>query len=222
MQHDVDGVRRRPPTQPELPAEPVGEGLPHVGHQPLGHVGERRVLLDDGIGGVALEVDEHRRQPDAAHAVGDRVVHLRQQRGPSVRQAFDDRVAPERAGPIEGIREVRSRVVEELAIGARRRQPDAAHVEVEIERRVVDPRRRRHAGGRRHDLLAEAGDLLHGARDAGPEPLERRHRVEERHVEERRAQARVLLEVPHQRLGVGHPTFRAHGPDWGVDHATRA
>ena len=56
-----------------------------------------------GVGRVGRHVDELHRQPQAADSVGDRVVHLGEQRGPTVRQTFDDVEEPQRAGAVERV-----------------------------------------------------------------------------------------------------------------------
>ena len=83
-------------------------------------------------------------------------------------------------------------------------QPHAAQVEVEIEARLRHPARRRDPERRRHDALAQPRDEARRAVDAPPQPFPVGDRVEERDRDDRRAQDRVLLDVPHERVFVAH------------------
>ena len=134
-------------------------------------------------GGVRDEVDEPGEQIHATHAVGHRVVHLHRERGAlAVRavEAFDERELPKRPGPVEARRRDRLHCVEQGPHRARAREPDAAQVEVEVEAGFGHPARRRDAERRRHDPLAQAGDVAGRAIDAPPESLPVGHRVEQR------------------------------------------
>ena len=101
--------------------------------------------------------------------------------------------------------------VEQLALGARRGQRDVAQVVVDVEVGVVVPLGRGEAAERGDDPLVQAGDAVdHAAR------RRRRRRSMSagwsrmRDAAERRAQERVLLDVPHHRLDVGHAPVAAH------------
>ena len=80
-------------------------------------VAVRRLYV--GVGGIGRDVDELHRQPQAADAVGDRVVHLGEQRRPTIRQALDDVEEPQRSRPIERVLVERGGQVEQLAVVAR-------------------------------------------------------------------------------------------------------
>ena len=68
------------------------------------------------------------------------------------------------------------------------------------------------------DPLAEAGHGPGGRHHAGPQPGPVRGLVEDRDVGDGRAEVRVLLEVPHQGLEIGHARVR---PDLPFRHRRR-
>ena len=109
----------------------------------------REVLVVGRRLGLAFEVDELGEQRHAAHAVGDRVVHLHRERGTVAFEAFEQRELPQRARTIERSRRDRLQRVEQRRRVARWRQPQAAQVEVEVEGRLDRPAGRPDAQRRR-------------------------------------------------------------------------
>ena len=91
-------------------------------------------------------------------------------------------------------------------------QGHPAEVVVEVEVGVVPPLRRGQAAERRDHPLAQAGDAGHRPLQAGPQAVGVGRLVEDGDVGDRGAEVRVLLEVPHQGLDVGHPPVGAQGP----------
>ena len=195
-------------------AEPAGEEVAHrlgAGRRWRGRLDVHLRRVDERPRRrVALEVEELQGHLHPALAVGDRVVHLLHQRRPAATEALDDDELPQRPGAVEGVVGEQGRQVEQLAHRAGLGQGDAADVVVDVEVGVVDPRRRREVDGRRLDPPAQAGHgpgrLLH----PGPQGVEVRRAVEHRHRRERRGQVGVLVDPPHQPLGVGHPAVIAH------------
>ena len=137
------------------------------------------------------------------------MVHLGQEGGPAAFEALDDRELPEGPGPVEGVLIDEGRQIEELALGAGRGHRHATNVEVDVEGGVVGPLRGGEAEGRRHDPLAQPREGLHRPLHAAAEPLEVRRPVEERELQERRPEGRILLDRPHQCLGVAHAALEA-------------
>ena len=125
---------------------------------------------DRRVGRVAFEVEELERQLHAALAVGDRVVHLLDQRGLAAAQPFDDRRTATAAGCGRTGRR-RSGVARSSSwrIGARLGQGDAADVEVDVEVGIVDPHRRAEVARRRLHPLAQPGHAR-----ASPRSMRRR------------------------------------------------
>ena len=201
----------RPLNDAQLTTQVVGGRL---GDDVQGAPLRRRVGLVDGfgVGGVGAEVEELHREANPTHAVGDGVVHLRQQRRPSALEAFDDRQLPERPSAVEGVLVDEGGQVEELALGARGRQGQAPDVEVQVEGGIVGPLRRGEAGGGRDDALCQPGEDADGPFHAAPEPGEVRSSVQQGELEERGAEAGILLDRPHERLGVAHAAFESERP----------
>ena len=156
------------------------------------------------LGSVAFEVEELERQLHAAFAVGDRVVQLLDQRSAAALQALDDHELPEGTGAIERIGGDQRGEVEQLTVASRLGEGDAAHVEVDVEIRIVHPDRSAHVAGRRLHPLAQSRDPHHRALHAPAEHVEIRLAIEDRDVGERRRQVGVLLEAPHEAFGVAH------------------
>ena len=86
-------------------------------------------------------VEHHREQLGSGRAVDRRVVHLREDAEPVVGQPLDHVRLPQRAGAVERAADDAGDEVGELLVAARRGRCGVAHVEVEIEVRVVDPER---------------------------------------------------------------------------------
>ena len=164
--------------------------------------------VSSGSAASAVRSTSKREQRHAADAVGHRVVHLHRERGAlgavGVVETFDQRELPQRPGAVEAGRGHRLQRVEERALGARRGEPHAAQVEVEVEGRLDRPARRSEPERRRLHALAEARDQARRAVDARAQPVEVGRPVEQRDRDDRRAQDRVLLDEPHERVLVAH------------------
>ena len=91
------------------------------------------------VAGLALEVEQHHGELDAADAVGDRVVELLDDGRLAVGQALDHGELPQRAGPVEALHADRLGQVEQGAPVARRGRAHPAQVVVEVEVGVDDP-----------------------------------------------------------------------------------
>ena len=194
---------------PERHAQRAGEELAEEvlarhGLRRLVHARDHLGVERWRLGRVALEIEELQRQLHAGLAVGDRVVQLLDQCRLAAAQALDDRELPQRAGAIERVGRDQAGEVEELAHRAGLRQRDPAHVVVDVEVWVVDPHRRGEV--RRHRLhpLSQPLEHVRGSLDALDELVEAGWPVEHRDVGERARQVRVLLDPPHQPLGVAH------------------
>jgi hypothetical protein len=191
-------------------AELVGEGVDGGLHQVPGDRLRHRPVGGDGLGGVARQVDELLRHPDAALAVGDGVVELLHHGAAPALQALDDHELPEGAGAVEGRVDEGRGQVQQLPQRTRRRQGDPAQVVVQVEVGLLAPLRRgQPAEGGDHPLV-QARDHRHRPLQPGAEAVGIRRDVEHGDVGDRGAQVRVLLEVPHQGLDVGHATLVAH------------
>ncbi len=170
--------------------------------------------------GVAIEVEELQRHLHAALAVGDRVVHLLHQRRLAAAQALDDDELPQRPHPVERVVDEQRGDVEQLAHGARLGQGDAPHVVVDVEVGIVDPRRR---GEVHRGRLDPPPQPRHGPRRSlhpGSQGVEVRRAVEHRDGAERRREVGILVDPPHQALGVRHLAVVAHR--WMIAHRWRA
>ena len=186
-----------------------------------------------GAGHDGVEVDRRRirrlprrldvplGQPPCADAVGDGVVDLPDQRPATALHAFDDVEHPQRAGPVVRVLVDRRDKVEQLPLRSRRREGDPAEVVVEVELRIGPPRGGPETADAGRHPLTQAGDGGHGRGDLAAEVLEVERPVEQHQRAAARVQPRVLLDVPHQRLGVGHVPFEALLAWWPLlDHAS--
>ena len=174
-----------------------------------------------GAGDHCLEVDgrrlralPHRVQerlgdPSGADAVGDGVVDLPHQRAAVELQTLDGIEDPQRPSAVVGVLVQRGDEVEQLAFVARRRHRHGAHVVVEVELGIGPPHRRAEPTDAGHDPFPQPRDLGDGRRDLGPEVFDVERPVEQHQRAAARVEPRVLLDVPHQRLGVGHPPLEA-------------
>src|SRR5262249_62018843 len=86
------------------------------------------------------DAEARRRDPRAADAVGDRVMHAGEQRGAVTIEPLGERQLPQRAGGVEGVLVAAGSVVEQMTVGAGMRKRDVADVVVEVEVRIVGPR----------------------------------------------------------------------------------
>ena len=164
-------------------AEHLGVARHAVG-RPL--VGAARTRLERRVG---VEVEQRGDDRDAGDAVDQRVVDLRDERLVAVLEAFDDVRLPQRLAAVERPARDVGRERRELARSARRGQRGAAHVVVEVEVGILDPRRHvraeRHldeaAPERRHEVEARLEQGVHPvverlARSAGHRSTDRRPR----------------------------------------------
>jgi hypothetical protein len=133
-----------------------------LGDELRGRRGRRRrprhgAALGELVGVAAVvDVEQQRGDVDARHAVGQRVVDLRDEREAPALDAVDEVHLPQRARPVERLREqpAGERGELRLAVGVRqRRVPD---VEGQVEARVVDPAGAQEAAGRPREALAVA------------------------------------------------------------------
>ena len=169
-------------------------------------------LLDD-----ALEVDVvgwqllwlgafvRLRHPQLTDPIGDDVVQDRPHRRAASFDPVDHHVAPHRPGAIERFEVQLGRQVEQLALRSRFGETNVANVEVEVEFAVRHPHRGREAADRRDDPLAQTRQLRHRDPHRLPEVIEVDRPIEDIEGRTTRIQPWVLLDVPHQRLAVGHP-----------------
>ena len=130
--------------------------------------------------------------------------------GLAVGQAVDHGELPQRPGPVEALHGDRLRHVEQVAQRAVAGGARPAQVVVEVEVRVDLPARRRDRQRVGHDALAQAGHEPRRAVEALDQPVVIGGPVEHRHRGDRRPQQRVLLDRPHERVGVAHPVLEAH------------
>ena len=134
--------------------------------------------------------------------VRDGVVDLPQQCAPSALEAVDDEELPQRPGPVEGVLMELLHEVEQGAGGAGSTEADPTDVVGEVELGIRSPHRRRPPAECRHNTLREAGHLGNRERDPPFEVDGVDHTVADHDDPAIGVQPRVLLDVPHQRLGV--------------------
>ena len=205
------GSRSPPTSRSRTASAPDGDGGPPTGPS----------SLRSTASGPAASRSKSRyckRHLHATDSVGDRVVHLLHERRLATAQPLDDGELPQRAGAVERVDHGQRRQVEQLAQAPGLGQGDPANVVVDLEVRVVDPERRREVGrGRLHTPPEpwHGGDRPFHPR---PEPVEVRRAIEHRDAPERRRQVGVLLEAPHQPLGVAHPPFVGVGHRSSIAH----
>ena len=190
----------------QLVREGVDRGLDEAGVDRRGY----GAIGSDRLGGVARDVDELLRHADAPLAVGDGVVELLDHGGAAVFETLDDEELPERARAVERGAHERGGEVEQLSHrpGAGQRRP--AEVVVEVEVGFVTPLRRGEPAQGGDHPLAQPRHLHRGPLEPAAKLLRIGGLVEQGDVGDRRAEVRILLEVPHQRLDVGHPPLVAH------------
>ena len=148
------------------------------------------------------------------------MVDLLEERGSTAFEAFHDGELPQRTGPVEGRRRHRRRQVEQLPHPAGRRDGDGPEVVVEVEIVVGHPLGRGEAEGGSHDAVAEPWDRLDGLLDLGAHAGGVGCTLEDADVREVRAEGGVLLDRPHDRLGVAHSHWiRVSRGRWGRKRA---
>jgi hypothetical protein len=156
------------------------EGRPHESLDALGHeVGVRRdgfrrpraVALD--FDRHRLEVEKHRRDVHARHAVDQRVVGLGDQGEAVVLEALHEPDLPERLRPVEPLREDTADELAQLRIGPGPGEGGMADVVVEVEARIVDPERPAHLEARVGEPLSVTRHEPEARRDVGAQLLPR-------------------------------------------------
>ncbi len=178
-----------------------------------------------GVGSGSRDVlDQRGGHPDQPDAVGERVVELQHQRGPAAGEAPDDVQLPQRPRAIEALHGDRLGAVEHRAHAAAGRRVEPAHVELAIEVRIDLPAWRRDRVRVRDHPLPQAGNLPRGALDLVLQPIAVGRGIEPPDDGDRRAQQRILLDVPHERIAVAHAPLEPDGVGHGRDatgHARR-
>ncbi len=102
-------------------------------------LGAQLLRCDDADRRIGLEVDGVHGEAQAAHPVGDSVMHLLEQCGAPLGETLHERELPERPRSVEGRLGERGGEIEELAHPSGRRRGDVAEVVVDVECRFVDP-----------------------------------------------------------------------------------
>ncbi len=154
---------------------------------------------------LASVVEQQFGEFDAADSVGDRVVHLLDERGASVRQPLDDGELPERSILVECRHRHQPGDVQHRAEVSRLGSDGASQVVVEVEELVELPAWRSQAKRRFDDSLAKPRDQFAGLFESADEPAPVGTAVEHRDGDDRASQARVPLDGPHQGIGFVQP-----------------
>ena len=207
MRHGVGHLVDSAAREVELLAGRSFERLAH-GRPPVG-VGGGRHLDGRARWGVAGEVDELEREPQAALAVGQRVVEALQHRGLAAGEPLDDEELPEGPGAVEGCERTLHR---EFVQGCAARSPklQVGDVARDVEVGVGFPAWGRERAGTLDDPLPQAGEHERCPLHGGRERIEIRRTVEDRQVGDVARQLRVPFEMPHERLELGELI-----PRWG-------
>ena len=200
----VDRALDRATRHTELATGDVGHGVADRAEEGGIVVGDRCGLDGGALGRVALEVDEFERQAESTLAVGDRVVEALHHGRLAAAESVDHHELPQGSGAVERVHEERRREPVEVGPRAPTAQGDVLEVVVEVEVGIDLPLRRRQPPEHRGDPLAETREDDRGPLEGRPHPVEVGGPVEDRHVGDVARQARVLFEVPHQGLEVGH------------------
>jgi hypothetical protein len=169
-----DRLRRRlrPPEHRAQAVERVARLLHGALEQQLGLARPRRGLpavTRRGLLSVGGHVEQQRRDVDAGDPVGERVVDLRDDRPAPAAQLVDEVRLPERAVAVQRLAEELPGERPQLCVAARLRQPGVAHVEVDLEARVVDPAGPQQRAGGPREALAVARQALEPRLDGGGE-----------------------------------------------------
>jgi L-lactate dehydrogenase complex protein LldF len=154
------------------------------------------------------EAARHVHEPDP---VGDRVVELDQDRAAPAFEPGDLVELPERAVLVEGLHRDRLGEVEEVAQRALAGDAHAPDVVARVEQRVALPARRRDAERVDRDPLAQPRDPLDRALEHVLEAVLVGRLLQDHHRDDGRAQHRVELVVPEQRVARAHALVVADG-----------
>ena len=180
---------------------------PHLCHQKIGRcrpLGERDRWLRLLQGRLTAPGMKLREELESAHAVGRRMMHLQEMGRAAVGQPLDQNRLPGRACTVErGHRHLlcgRQQLAEAAGLG----KPDASQVIVEIEVGIIDPAGIAEAERRHDDLLAKARHHARRPLARCDEALPVGSAVQHLERADRRAQTRVGLGAPHERLEGAH------------------
>ena len=189
--------RARRPGRRDLARRAPARRLARLGPAARRLVDRRRERL-----ALALGVGQRGQDRVAADAVGDGVVQPEEDRGPALRTLDLDQL-PERARAVEGPLVDRADgaedVLEVAGLAAPPRERVAAHVEVEVEGRVLLPARQGQVEGRVDHPLPQPRHGLDHPRRRGGKPLRVRRPVEQHQHRHRRALA-GLVRVPEREV----------------------
>jgi hypothetical protein len=158
---------------------------------------------------IAGEVEELHRQRHSALAVGDGVMQLLDQCAAATLETLDDDELPQRSRAIEGVVGDQRGEILQLAHRTGIGKRHASDVVTNVELRVAHPARRTACHWRRLHALAQSRDRDARAVHARDEGLEVDRAIEDGDIGERGSEERVLLDSPHQRLGIGHALVEA-------------
>jgi hypothetical protein len=195
---------------PEVTLGEVEQVRPVVGEGVLREVNGAKVLCDRGlrhrteIARVGLAVVQQASDVHPADPVGERMVQFGHDRCLAALQPLDDRELPQRPVFIEAGHAGLARELEHgrERLGGRGLEP--ADMPVEIEIGVDDPAGGRQAQRRHHDAVPEPRRLARTALKPLHEQVKVEAAIEDRDGDHRRAEQRVLLHVPRERVTVSH------------------
>ena len=189
---------------PGLVLEGVGEAL-HLVH----HV--HRGLVGHGPGcGARLQVEQLQHEPDASHAVGDGVVDLQDHRAAAAVEAVHQGALPQRPGPVEALHGDGLGHLQQVAHGAVARHPGEAEVVAEVEVGVDLPPRRCQRQRVGPHPLAQPGHHPTDPVEGAPQVLASHGALQHHHGGDGGAQHGVLLDGPHEGVGIAHAVLEAH------------
>ena len=163
--------------------------------------------------GVRREVEQRRRDQHPGDPVGQRVVHLQQDRGSVALQSLEDVKLPERFAPVERTRQDPAHRALQLQPAPRRGDRRTPQVEVQIEMVVVDPERPGQTPRQVEDPLPEAWCEMQTRRRHLGDVLVRERTVRARgeHGDPRDVHVHGgTLQVEEARVEAGEP-FGWHG-----------
>ena len=155
-------------------------------------------------GGLPRHVHDPERQLESPDSVGHGVVNLADECGAPAFDAFDHGELPQGPVLVEGLHAHRAGHDQHVLDAPRRRGADAPEVVGQVEMRVVDPPRITEPERRVHNVLAEARNLAAGDVDLALDDLPVGGALVEADGDDGRAQERVLLHAPGQRVRLGH------------------
>ena len=154
--------------------------------------------------GVGFDVEQHAGDVHAAHAIGQRVMEFHDERGLAVLEPLDERVLPQRPIPVQARHPGLTRELEHRSQGLRRCRLEPADVPRQVEVGIDHPAGRGQPQRRQHHPVPEPRRQPGGALQPFRQPIPVRRTVQNQHTDHRRAQQRVLLHVPGERVTVAH------------------